>query len=286
MGFHSSESKSFHREETVISAQPKQRFRTIWLSDVHLGFRGCRADFLHDFLKKTHAETIYLVGDIVDLWEMKRRLYWPQPHNNVIRTLLGKAKRGTKIVYIPGNHDELLRDHAGLVFGNVELREQAIHTTADGRRFLILHGDEFDSVVKCSPWLAKLGNRAYDWLLYLNRWFNVARRKMGFSYWSLSAYIKGRVKNAVQYVSSFEGAVARAATQQGVDGVICGHIHRAEIRKIEGILYCNLGDWVESCTALVERPDGYLELIHWSDETMALKGEEGPAVAVEVEVAA
>jgi len=217
---------------------------------------------------------------------MKRRLYWPQPHNNVIRTLLGKAKRGTKIVYIPGNHDELLRDHAGLVFGNVELREQAIHTTADGRRFLILHGDEFDSVVKCSPWLAKLGNRAYDWLLYLNRWFNVARRKMGFSYWSLSAYIKGRVKNAVQYVSSFEGAVARAATQQGVDGVICGHIHRAEIRKIEGILYCNLGDWVESCTALVERPDGYLELIHWSDETMALKGEEGPAVAVEVEVAA
>lgn len=242
------------------------RCRSIFISDVHLGFRGCRADFLLDFLRSTDSEYLYLVGDIVDIWQMERKgLYWPQEHNNVIRAILGKARHGTRVVFIPGNHDEVLRDFCGMDFGQVQIRRDAIHETADGRKLLVLHGDEFDSVVQCSKWLAVLGSRAYDLLLHLNRWINVFRRRFGFPYWSLAAYLKHKVKNAVNFISSFEQGVAHEVKKRGLDGVVCGHIHRAEITSINGILYCNDGDWVESCTALTESFAGELELVHWSD---------------------
>jgi len=253
------------------------RYRSIWISDVHLGFRGCRADFLLDFLRNTECEYLYLVGDIIDVWEMKNRLFWPQEHNNVVRTILGKAKHDTKVIYIPGNHDEVLRDFVGMDFGNVSIQKDAIHVTATGKRLLVLHGDEFDSVVRVSRWLAMLGNRVYDWLLYLNRWVNVFRRRLGFPYWSLAAYLKHKVKNAVQFISDFEQAVARETERRGVDGVVCGHIHHAEITTHNNILYCNDGDWVESCTALVERHDGRLELINWTERMELMKSHQSTA---------
>lgn len=247
------------------------RYRSIFISDIHLGFRGCRAEFLLDFLHRTESEYLYLVGDIIDVWEMRTRLFWPQAHNNVIRTILGKAKRGTKVVYIPGNHDEVLRDYAGMDFGNVLIRRDAVHETADGKRLLVLHGDEFDSVVQCSRLLAMLGNKTYDWLLYLNRWLNVFRRRLGFPYWSLAAYLKHKVKNAMQFISDFEHAVAREVKKRNVHGVVCGHIHHAEITRHDGALYCNDGDWVESCTALVEKFDGELELLNWTEQPTSVK---------------
>ncbi len=240
------------------------RVRTAWIADVHLGFRGCSADLLLDFLRQTECETPYLVGDIIDVWNMRRGLYWPQAHNNVIRTLLRKAKHGTRVVFVPGNHDEMFRDHVDTRFGNVEMVEHAVHETQDGRRLWVLHGDEFDSVVTCRPWLARLGNHAYDWPLSVNRWLNVARRRLGMRYWSLAGFLKPRVKNVASYSSGFEGVVARDARRRGVDGVVCGHIHRAEIRDIDGIVYHSCGDWVESNTALVERLDGGIELLRWS----------------------
>ncbi len=240
------------------------RCRAVWISDIHLGFRGCQADQLLDFLRNLECETLYLVGDILDLWSLQRTgFYWPQSHNNVVRTLLGKAKHGTRVIWIPGNHDELLRDYAGLEFGNVLIQREARHETADGKQLWITHGDEFDGVVRCSRWLAKLGSVAYDWLLDANRWLNAARRRLGFPYWSLAAYLKHRVKEAVNFITEFETVLAREARKRGADGVVCGHIHRAELREIDSILYCNDGDWVESCTALIERPDGSLELLEW-----------------------
>lgn len=251
--------------QTQVSRKNKLKVRTVWISDIHLGFRGCSADFLLNFLHNVECEYLYLVGDIVDVWEMKKRLYWPQEHNNVIRTLLGKAKHNTQIIFVPGNHDEIFRDFEGAVFGNVKIQSEIIHTTADKRKLLILHGDQFDSVVKISPMLAKIGSRLYDFLLRTNRWVNYFRRKLGFSYWSLAAFLKHKVKNAVQYISHFEEAVAHEAVKQGVDGVVCGHIHRAEIADINGITYYNCGDWVESCTALVEHPNGKMEILHWAE---------------------
>ncbi|PCJ30006.1 MAG: UDP-2,3-diacylglucosamine hydrolase [Gammaproteobacteria bacterium] len=241
------------------------KVRSVWISDVHLGFRGCSADYLLHFLQHVECDYLYLVGDIIDIWEMKKRLYWPQEHNNVIRTLLGKAKHNTKVIYVPGNHDEMLRDFNGVVFGNIEIRNETIHTTADGKKLLILHGDQFDGVVQFSPFLAKLGSRLYDYLLRANRWVNYVRRKMGFPYWSLAAFLKHKVKNAVKYIGDFEKAVAHEAAKQGVDGIVCGHIHRAEISRIEGVDYFNCGDWVESCTALVEQQDGSMEILKWAD---------------------
>ena len=251
---------------TTIHDMRPQRLRTIWISDVHLGFKGCRADYLLDFLHATECETLYLVGDIIDLWQMRSGIYWPQEHNNVIRTILGKAKRGTRVVYVPGNHDDMMREYDGMSFVNVAIRREAIHTTADGRRLLVLHGDEFDSVIKCSKLLAILGSHAYDWLLRVNRLVNWWRTKRGRPYWSLAAYLKHKVKNAVNYISNFEHAVAAAAKRHRVDGLVCGHIHRAEITEIDGITYINDGDWVESCTALVERYDGSLHLLQWTTE--------------------
>ena len=258
-----------------ISRLSPMRYRSIWLSDIHLGYRGCKADYLLDFLRSTECEYLFLVGDIIDIWAMKRRgLYWPQAHNNVIRTILGKAKHGTKVIYVPGNHDEMLRDYNGLVFGNVEIHQDYIHETADGRRLLMLHGDEFDSVIRYSRFIGYLGDTAYDFLLYLNRGVNYFRRKLGFPYWSIAAYLKNKVKNAVNVISNFEKAVAHEARKRNVDGLVCGHIHHAEMRYINGVLYCNDGDWVESCTAMVERQNGILEILHWSDSVHTMVTEE------------
>jgi UDP-2,3-diacylglucosamine pyrophosphatase LpxH len=240
-----------------------QHYRTIWVSDVHLGTRGCKAEFLLDFLKYTESEYLYLVGDIVDGWRLRKNWYWAQSHNDVVQKLLRKARKGTQVYYIPGNHDEMLRDYTGIQLGGVTLLDEALHTTADGRRLLILHGDSFDAVVKYARWLALLGDWAYNFILWVNHWFNLVRRRLGYPYWSLSSYLKGKVKNAVEYVGKFAEAVVEEGRRRGVDGVVCGHIHRAEIRNLDGLLYCNDGDWVESCTALVEHLDGRLEIIDW-----------------------
>ncbi len=246
-------------------SNPTGRYRAIFISDIHLGTRGCKAEYLLDFLKHTESDYLYLVGDIVDGWRLKKSWYWPQPHNDVIQKLLRKSRKGTKVVYIPGNHDEALRDYTSLVFGGVEVTGETTHVTADGRRLLVIHGDEFDGIVRYAPWLAKVGDKAYGFALLINHWFNRIRRQFGMPYWSLSAYLKDRVKDAVQYVDNFERAVVEEARRRGAQGVVCGHIHKAEIREMDGVLYCNDGDWVESCTALVEHHGGRLEILHWAD---------------------
>jgi UDP-2,3-diacylglucosamine pyrophosphatase LpxH len=242
-----------------------RRFRSLFISDVHLGTRGCQAERLLDFLRWHDADTIYLVGDIIDGWQLRSGWYWPQAHNDVVQKLLRKARKGTKVVYVPGNHDEALRDYVDMQFGGVTVVADAVHTTADGRRLLIIHGDQFDGIVCYAKWLAFLGDRAYTAMIEINHWFNLARRALGYPYWSLSAYLKARVKNAVDFVSRFSGAVAAEAKRRGLDGVVCGHVHKAEMRTVEGVLYCNDGDWVESCTALVEHWDGRLEILNWAE---------------------
>jgi len=246
-------------------AQPTYHFRAIWISDIHLGTRGCNADILMDFLRRTESDYLYLVGDIIDVWRMRNNWYWHQTHNDIIQKVMRKARKGTRVIYVPGNHDESFRDFAPRRFGRVAILPQAYHVTADGRRFLVLHGDQFDGVVKHAKWLAIVGDGAYNFALGLNIWFNYARRKLGFSYWSLSAFLKHKVKNAVEFICRFEEAVVAEARRQGADGVIAGHIHTAEIRDIDGILYCNDGDWVESCTALVEHQDGSMEILRWAE---------------------
>lgn len=245
--------------------QSRAHYRAIWISDVHLGTRGCNAEMLLDFLRRTDSDYLYLVGDIIDFWRLRKTWYWRQAHNDVVQKLLRKARKGTRVIYIPGNHDENFRDFKRHRFGRVSILEDTIHVMADGRRFLVIHGDHFDGVVKYAKWLAYLGDTAYVWLLNANTGLNWMRRKLGFSYWSLSAYLKHKVKNAVEFVSNYENAVVSEARRRGADGVICGHIHTAEIREIDGILYCNDGDWVESCTALVEHTDGRLEVLRWAD---------------------
>ena len=244
--------------------RPRLQFRTVWISDTHLGTPGCNAELLLDFLKSIECETLFLVGDIVDGWQLRRGWYWPPRHNDVVRCILTQAKRGTRVVYVPGNHDEAFRDYVGLNFGGIELVSECIHVTADGRRLLVLHGDEFDGVVLYAKWLAFLGDHAYTLLLKLNRLVNAGRKLLGLPYWSLSAHIKKRVKNAVQFVSGFEQVVAHAAFERGADGVVCGHIHSPEVRQIGEVTYYNDGDWVESCTALVEHGDGRMEILDWA----------------------
>jgi UDP-2,3-diacylglucosamine pyrophosphatase LpxH len=212
---------------------------------------------------------LYLVGDIVDGWQLKKGWYWPPRHNDIVRCVLKKAKHGTRVIYVPGNHDEVFRGYVGLNLGGIELAHEVFHETVDGRKLLILHGDEFDGVVLYAKWLAFLGDSAYTLLLKLNRVLNWIRRKRGLPYWSLSSQIKKTVKNAVQFISSFEDVVARAAHERGADGVVCGHIHTAEIRQIGDVTYYNDGDWVESCTALVEHSDGRMEIINWAERKRA-----------------
>ena len=243
---------------------PTFRFRTVFISDVHLGTRGCQAELLLDFIRHMECETLYLVGDIVDGWRLKTGWYWPQAHNDVVQKVLRMARKGSRVVYIPGNHDEFARDYCGLHFGGAELVMEAVHETADGRKLLVVHGDHFDGVVRYAKWLALLGDWAYAIVLSLNTAFNRIRRRLGFGYWSLSAYLKGKVKNAVQFVADFEAAVTEEARRRGLDGVVCGHIHKADLRMAHGMLYANDGDWVESCTALVEHADGRLEVLQWA----------------------
>lgn len=244
------------------------RFRTIWISDIHLGTPGCQAQRLLEFLRKTESETLYLVGDIIDGWQLKRRWYWEQAHNDVVQIVLKKAKKGTEVIFIPGNHDEAIREFIDLDFGGIRVRDELVHTTAQGKRMLVLHGDRFDGVIACAKWLAYVGDYLYSLILKFNQWFNAWRARAGLPYWSLSQYLKLKVKNAVSYISSFENALAAEARQRGLDGVICGHIHKPEIRDIDGILYCNDGDWVESLSALVEEPCGELRLVTWQEIVM------------------
>ena len=237
------------------------RYRTIWVSDTHLGTPGCQARALLDFLDAHECDFLYLVGDIIDFWRLKRAPHWDQLHSDVIRTVLGKARTGTVVTLVPGNHDEYLRRFCDLQLGNIMVTREAVHRTVDGRRLLVVHGDEFDGVTRCHRWIALTGDMGYEMLLVLNRWFNVARRSFGLPYWSLSAYVKGKVKRAVNFITAFEQALAHEASRRGLQGVVCGHIHHAEMRDLAGILYCNTGDWVESCTALAESHDGTLELL-------------------------
>ncbi len=242
-----------------------KKFRTIWISDVHLGTPGCKAEHLVDFLKHTECENLYLVGDIIDGWKLRSTWFWPQEHTNVVRKVLTKAKRGTKIWYITGNHDEFLRKFVGfsLAIGNLRVVNEHVHTTADGRRLLVTHGDAFDVITRYHRWVALIGDTAYDLTMRANHRFNQARRLLGMRYWSLSAFAKNSVKNAVNIVSEFEVSVAHECRRRGLDGVVCGHIHHAEIRDIDGIQYLNSGDWVESCTALAEDFNGRIQIVRW-----------------------
>ena len=244
-----------------INTTKTKRYRTVWVSDVHLGSKGCQAESLLKFLRSVECETLYLVGDIIDIWSLQRSVYWPQSHNDVLRTILGKAKHDTRVVYVPGNHDEMIRGYVGNQFGNLEIIREALHTTADGKRLLVMHGDEFDSVVQCSRLLSMMGSLAYEWLLLFNRVVNSVRKVFGRPYWSLAGYLKHKVKNAVQFIGHYEDTLVKTAVHRQADGVVCGHIHRAALQKMQGMIYANTGDWVESCSALVEHQDGRLELL-------------------------
>jgi UDP-2,3-diacylglucosamine pyrophosphatase LpxH len=244
----------------------RAEYRSIFISDTHLGTRGCRGDFLADFLRRCSAEHLFLVGDIIDGWRLRKSWYWDEQHDDVLRQILRHARSGTKVTYIPGNHDEMFRSWlpAGVDISGIRLVKEAEHVTADGKRFLIMHGDEFDNVVRYAKFLALLGDWAYTTALVANRYFNIARRHLGLPYWSLSAWLKRQVKEAVKAIDRFESALAAEARRRGFDGVVCGHIHHAEMREVDGIMYMNDGDWVESCTALVEHHDGRMELIDWA----------------------
>jgi len=261
------------------------RVRTLFLSDLHLGTKGCQADQLLGFLKAYDADTIYLVGDIVDGWRLRSGWYWPQAHNDVVQKLLRKVRKGTRLVYIPGNHDEFLRDYLGVHLGGIELADSALHEAADGRRYLVIHGDQFDMVVRHARWLALLGDGAYTVALAVNTYLNVARRRLGLTYWSLSSWAKLKVKNAVNYIGRFEELLAAEARRHEADGIICGHIHHAAMHDLGGVRYVNTGDWVESCTAIVEHYDGRLEMIRWAEATQRQKPLPAGAGSLGVEAA-
>lgn len=241
----------------------RPRYRAVFISDLHLGTAGCQAAAVLDFLKHHPSQTLYLVGDIIDGWQLRRRWFWPQAHNDVVQKLLRRARKGCRVVFVPGNHDEFARQFHGHHFGGIEMLNEAVHTTADGRQLWVVHGDHFDGVIQCAKWLAYVGDNLYEFTLRLNRHLNSLRARLGLPYWSLSQYLKHKVKTAVNYVSDFKSAVAAEARSRGYQGVVCGHIHRPEMRHIGGTLYCNDGDWVESLSALVEHLDGRLELVHW-----------------------
>src|SRR3954463_9192794 len=249
----------------VSDESRERRFLSLFIADVHLGPRGSQAALLLDFLRFHDADTIYLVGDIVDGWALKSSWHWPQSHNDLVQKLLRKARKGAKVIYIPGNHDEFLRNYYGTHFGGIDVVENTVHTSADGKRYLVIHGDIFDLVVQNARWLAHLGDKAYDFAIQMNRLVNFFRRLFGVRYWSLSQWAKLKVKNAVNYIGAFEKTLAGEARRHGADGVICGHIHYATIRDQHGIRYMNCGDWVESCTALAEHEDGRFEIITWTD---------------------
>ncbi len=250
----------------------KRHYRSVFISDIHLGYHHCRADFLLDFLKQTRCDTLYLIGDVIDMWALKNRYYWPKRHNTVLKRLIKIAARGnTKVIYIPGNHDAIARNIAGDKILNIEVHREYVHTMADGRKFLLCHGDEFENAIRHSRLNKMVGDIGYDLLLFCNKAGNRIRKWMGRPYWSAATYLKNRVEKARKTIELYEEAAAAEAAERGLDGVICGHIHQPEIRKINDVLYCNDGDWTESCTALVEDESGWLELMHWSDTQQSLK---------------
>ena len=247
----------------------QKTYRSIFVSDVHLGTKDCKAEQLNNFLKHNSCDTLYLVGDIIDAWKIQQNKWrWKQSHTNVVRRVLGHAKRGTRVIFLAGNHDEFLRPMIpyGFSFGLVEIHNQIEHIGADGKHYLVTHGDLFDGITRLAPWIAFLGDKAYDFVLSLNNKFNWVRRRMGFGYFSLSQFLKHKVKKAVDFMFKFEENLANYCKKRGFDGVICGHIHHAEIKEINGVTYMNDGDWVESCTALVEHHDGKWEIITWTKE--------------------
>jgi UDP-2,3-diacylglucosamine pyrophosphatase LpxH len=260
-----------------------RRYRTVFVSDVHLGTRGCKADALAAFLASTPCDKLFLVGDIIDGWRLTRRWYWPEAHTAVLHEILRKVDGGTRVIYVPGNHDEAFRDFCGRSLAGIEIAREAVHETADGKHFLVIHGDQFDGVIAYAKWLAHFGDWAYTLVLRLSDVHSAMRRKLGLPYWSLSAYLKRKVKNAVEYVCRFQDVVAHEAKVRGFDGVVCGHIHHAAIEQVAGVLYCNDGDWVESCTALVENAFGALQIVRWTNEGGAqgqqLQGEAIPELA-------
>jgi UDP-2,3-diacylglucosamine pyrophosphatase LpxH len=258
-----------------------RHYRAIFISDVHLGTRGAQHDALLNFLKVADADIYYLVGDIVDGWRLKESWHWPQAHNDVVQKILRKARKGARVVYVPGNHDEFLRDYYGTHFGGIEVVETAIHEGLDGKKHLVIHGDVFDVVVQHARWLAHLGDWAYDAAIYASRKFNQVRRAMGLPYWSLSGWAKQRVKTAVNYIGAYEEALAAEARKRKVDGVVCGHIHQAALHDQFGIRYMNCGDWVESCTALVETFEGEFQILHWQVEMAKEEAEERAAQTVQ-----
>lgn len=265
-------------DEDDHPAEGRERLRAVFISDLHLGTPGCQAKALLAFLKAHPSDRLYLVGDIIDGWQLRRRWYWPQSHNDVVQKILRRARKGCQVVFIPGNHDEFVREFVGHPFGGVDVVEEAVHETADGRRLWVTHGDLYDGVIQYAKWLAYLGDTLYEWALRLNRHVNSWRARMGLPYWSLSQYLKHRVKSAVSFITRFEEALAHEARRRGLDGVVCGHIHRPEMRVIDGVLYCNDGDWVESLSALVEHADGRLEIVHWAQERVAVPVTAGAAV--------
>ena len=266
---------------TAIDTARFVRHRTIFISDTHLGTRGCKAEALADFLAHNDCATLFLVGDIVDGWRLKRRWFWTDAQTRVVSEILHKVDNGTRVIFVPGNHDEFAREYAGRLFAGVEVIQEAIHETADGKRLWVLHGDRFDGVISYAKWLAHAGDWAYGMALHLNDTLFAIRKRLGLPYWSLSKYLKHKVKNAVEYISRFEEIVAQQARLRGVDGVVCGHIHHAEIREIDGIIYHNDGDWVESCSALVEDAHGAMEILRWADPSQrhSRPGASVPAVA-------
>ena len=244
--------------------------RSLFLSDIHLGTRACQADRLLDFLREYSAERLFLIGDIVDFWSMSRGIHWSREQNVVVQKLLRRARHGEQIIFIPGNHDEVLREYCGTVFGDIRVEQEWIHTTADGSRFLLVHGDEFDQVTRHHRWVAMLGDASYNLLVRINVWLSWLRRRLGRSgYWSLAGYAKRRIKHALQFIFDFEESVLHAARLRGVDGVVCGHIHWARISEVGGLTYVNCGDWVDSCTGIVEHFDGRLEIVEWTAHCVA-----------------
>jgi len=241
------------------------KYRTIFISDVHLGTKGCQAEVLDDFLRNNDSEKLYLVGDIIDGWKLSKRIYWPQEHSNVIRKVIGKARKGTKVYYIPGNHDEVLRKwiDMDLRFGRIKIVQDRVHKGADGKEYYVVHGDAFDGITRLAPWVAWLGDSAYTVTQDLNRWYNQLRKKLGMGYWSFSKFLKHNVKRAVDFVFKFEENITIYCSKKGHAGVICGHIHTPTIKNIGNVKYMNCGDWVENTTALVEHYDGSFEIIEW-----------------------
>ena len=245
--------------------------RTVWLSDIHLGSKDCRAHYLLDFLQRVDCDTLYLLGDIVDFWALKRRFIWPPTHYEVLRLIMQKARNGTRVVYVPGNHDAVMREFVGHHFGPVQILQETSHVTADGRHLLLFHGDALDGRVQLDFVSRHIGGAAYDFLMWVHRWVRRGRRLLGLPYWSLSSYVKTRNTKARAAITAFENAALQEARRRGLDGVVCGHIHHPEIVLRDGLLYCNDGDWVESCTALVESASGALEILHWSSYYQSVK---------------